>query len=44
MLENTLYKLKNESRLTLGFFGVSITDGAGASDTEKTSWRGAVTD
>ena len=44
MLENTLYKLKNENKLTLGFFGGSITDGAGASDTEKTSWRGAVTD
>lgn len=44
MLENTLYKLKNESRLTLGFFGGSITEGAGASDAEKTSWRGAVTD
>ena len=28
MLENTLYKLKNESRLTLGFFGGSITEGA----------------
>lgn len=44
MLENTLYKLKNESRLTLGFFGGSITEGAGASDAEKTSWSGAVTD
>ena len=44
MLENTLYKLKNKNKLTLGFFGGSITEGAGASDTEKTSWRGAVTD
>lgn len=44
MLENTLYKLKNENKLTLGFFDGSITEGAGASDTEKTSWRGAVTD
>lgn len=44
MLENTLYKLKNENKLTLGFFGGSITDGARASDTEKTSWRGVVTE
>lgn len=44
MLENTLYKLKIENKLTLGFFGGSITEGAGASDAEKTSWRGAVTE
>ena len=44
MLESTLYKLKNKNKLTLGFFGGSITEGAGASDTEKTSWRGAVTE
>lgn len=44
MFENTLYKLRNRTKLMLGFFGGSITEGAGASDTEKTSWRGVVTE
>ncbi len=39
MLENTLYKLKVDKALTVGYFGGSITEGAGASDGEKTSWR-----
>ncbi len=44
MLENTLYLLKQKRKLTVGFFGGSITEGAGASDAGKTSWRGAVTE
>lgn len=44
MLENTIYRLKKDKRLTIGFFGGSITEGAGASDPSKTSWRGSVTD
>ena len=43
MLNNTIYKLKNEKKLTLGFFGGSDTDGTGASDMEKTSYRALVT-
>ncbi len=43
MLQNTLYKLTHEKKLTLGFFGGSDTDGTGASDTEKTSYRALVT-
>ena len=39
MLENTLYKLRNDKSLTVGYFGGSITEGSGASDWEKTSWR-----
>ncbi len=42
MLDNTLYKLKNNKELTIGFFGGSITEGAGASDASRTSWRGSV--
>lgn len=41
MLQNSLYKLKCEKKLTIGYFGGSITEGAGASDASKTSWRGA---
>ena len=44
MLENTRYKLKTEKRLTVGYFGGSITEGAGASDPSRTSWRGATFD
>ncbi len=44
MLTNTLYRLKVQKRLNIGFFGGSITDGTGASDMEKTSYRGLVTD
>ena len=39
MLENTLYKLRHAGRLTIGYFGGSITAGAGASCEDK-SWRG----
>ena len=39
MLENTLYRLKKEGRLTIGYFGGSITEGAGASCADK-CWRG----
>ena len=41
MLENTIYKLKTDKKLTVGYFGGSITEGAGASDPSLTSWRGA---
>ncbi len=44
MLNNTIYKLKNEKKLTLGFFGGSVTDGTGASDAEKTSYRALVSE
>lgn len=44
MLNNTLYRLKTEKHLRLGFFGGSITDGTGASDMERTSYRAIVTD
>lgn len=39
MLENTLYKLQHDKKLTVGYFGGSITEGAGSSDPEKTCWR-----
>lgn len=38
MLNNTVYKLRNNKKLTVGFFGGSITEGAGASDPSK-CWR-----
>lgn len=44
MLDNTFYKLNNDKKLTIGYFGGSITEGAGASDASKTSWRAQVTD
>lgn len=44
MLNNTLYRLTTEKKLRLGFFGGSITDGTGATDMEKTSYRAVVTD
>ena len=44
MLENTLYKLTVEKKLTVGYYGGSITDGTGASDAEKTSYRALVTE
>ncbi len=44
MLSNTIYRLKSAKKLTLGFFGGSITEGAGSSDASRTSWRGAVTE
>jgi len=38
-LNNTLYKLKNADKFKIGYFGGSITEGAGASDFTK-SWQG----
>ena len=43
MLRNTLYKLTAEKKLTLGFFGGSITDGTGSTDEENKSYRALVT-
>ena len=40
MLKNTVYRLNHEHALTVGFFGGSITEGAGSSDPSKTSWAG----
>lgn len=44
MLDNTFFKLKHDKHLTVGYFGGSITEGAGASDASETSWRARVTD
>lgn len=38
-LANTKHMLLNQKKLNVGYFGGSITDGSGASDQEKTSWR-----
>lgn len=38
-LGRTFEKLKKEKKLTIAYFGGSITAGAGASDAAKTSWR-----
>ena len=43
MLENTLFKLKNCKKFTVGYFGGSITEGAGASKAGETSWRARIT-
>lgn len=42
MLSNTIYKLKNKKKLNIGYFGGSITEGAGASDPSK-CWRSLTT-
>lgn len=42
MLNNTIYKLKNNKKLNIGYFGGSITEGAGASDPSK-CWRSITT-
>lgn len=42
MLENSLYKLKNNDSFTVGYFGGSITEGAGAS-TYDNCWAGKTT-
>jgi len=42
-LGRTFEKLKKEKKLTIGYFGGSITAGAGASDGSKTSWRALTT-
>jgi len=43
LLTNAHKKLNNENKLTIGYFGGSITEGAGASDPSKTSWRAIIT-
>ena len=42
MLRNSAYKLKNNKKLTVGYFGGSITEGAGASDPSN-CWRSLTT-
>ena len=42
MLSNTIYRLKKEKKLTVGYFGGSITEGAGATSWDNTSWRGLI--
>lgn len=43
MLNHTLKKL-TEGKFTVAYFGGSITEGAGASDASKTSWRALTTE
>ncbi len=43
MLNNTLWMLQNEKKLSVGYFGGSITAGAGASDSRVYSWRALTT-
>ena len=43
MLENTLYKLNNGNEFTVGYFGGSITEGAGSSEYSK-CWAGLFTE
>ncbi|MBQ9748549.1 MAG: SGNH/GDSL hydrolase family protein [Clostridia bacterium] len=43
MLNNTSYRLTKEKKLTVGYFGGSITEGAGASVWDETSWRANIT-
>ncbi|MBQ4612469.1 MAG: hypothetical protein IJB26_02830 [Clostridia bacterium] len=43
MLENVLYKLKNREKITVGYFGGSITEGAHASDQTRLCWRALTT-
>ncbi len=43
MLTNTAYRLHREKKLTIGFFGGSITEGTGASSWDETSWRAKIT-
>ena len=43
MLTNTAYRLKIDKKLTIGYFGGSITEGAGASAWNETSWRANIT-
>lgn len=44
MLDNTFYRLTHDKKLTIGYFGGSITEGAGASNQSKTSWRALTTE
>ncbi len=39
-LLNSLYALQTNKKLTVGYFGGSVTAGTGASDAATTSWRG----
>lgn len=43
MLNNTAYKLKHDKKLRVAYFGGSVTEGAGSSDHEKTSYRALTT-
>lgn len=43
-LGRAIEKLKKDKKLTIAYFGGSITAGAGASDASKTSWRALTTD
>ena len=43
MLTNTAYRIHCLKKLTIGFFGGSITEGAGASIWDETSWRARIT-
>ena len=43
MLKNTIYRLNKEKKLRVGYFGGSITEGAGASEWNRTSWRARIT-
>ena len=43
MLTNTAYRLHHDKKLTIGFFGGSITEGAGATSWDGTSWRANIT-
>lgn len=42
MLNNTIHRLKHDKKLTIGYFGGSITEGAGASTPDK-CWRSLIT-
>ncbi len=44
MFVNTLYKLENEKKLTVGYFGGSVTVGSGSSNGDKRSWRAITRD
>lgn len=43
LLTNAYKKLNGEKELTIGYFGGSITEGAGATDPSKTCWRALIT-
>ncbi|MDF2921335.1 MAG: acyl-CoA thioesterase [Paenibacillaceae bacterium] len=43
MLHNTSFLLQDQKKLNVCFFGGSITEGAGASAADQTSWRGLTT-
>lgn len=43
-LANTLYKLKVEKNLTVGYFGGSVTNGTGSTNSSLNSWRAITRD